>query len=93
VHCAVGKYPANGFGLHEVTGNVWEWCLDGYNPFFGTSAVRNPVSPWPGRHGRVCRGGSFDFRASLGRTAYRFDFIPELKVVRVGLRPSRGITP
>ena len=42
--CPVGTYPPNGFGLHEVTGNVWEWCADWFAPTTYRSA--------PGRHRR-----------------------------------------
>ena len=57
--CPVDAFPANGYGLHNMTGNVWEWCADWYSPDFHTRDRRaNPQGPRRGTN-RSTRGGSY----------------------------------
>ena len=66
----VGRFPANPYGLHDMVGNVWEWCSDWYRPDTYREAsltvAVNPQGPAtsfdpdePGQRKRVHRGGSF----------------------------------
>ena len=64
---AVRTYSPNGYGLYDMTGNVWEWCTDWYQPdYYTRSPLRNPQGPGesfdpmePHIPKRVQRGGSF----------------------------------
>ncbi len=94
VHAEAGSYRANPFGLHDVIGNVWEWCLDGYDEiFYGRSQAVDPVAPPAGATSRIFRGGSFFFAASFARSADRFNSTPEFQSHDLGLRPARSISP
>ena len=80
---AVGEYTANGYGLYDMAGNVWEWCLDEYNGgFYAVSPSQNPLSGansiewildnYTGvESSRVLRGGSWSNTAQFVRVADR----------------------
>jgi formylglycine-generating enzyme required for sulfatase activity len=87
-HAEVGSYRANAFGLHDVHGNVWEWCLDGHADY-SRSAAKDPVGPSEGARLRVIRGGGYFNGAAIARSAFRLASSPAFRVV-LGLRVARA---
>ncbi|MGE3165494.1 MAG: bifunctional serine/threonine-protein kinase/formylglycine-generating enzyme family protein [Planctomycetota bacterium] len=89
-HAPVGSYPPNPFGLHEVLGNVWEWCADWYAPFTFPTAPGNGerMVPADEQKARVNRGGSFYSPPINARTAHRSSDTPGAVVNRLGVRPA-----
>ena len=80
----VGSYPANAWGLHDMHGNVWQWCQD----WFGDYPQKNVVNPKGANTGsnRVLRGGSWSNDPRNCRSAYRYRYVPGLSNNRIGFR-------
>jgi len=85
----VAGFPANPWGLHDMHGNVWEWCLDQWHRNYGgaptdggawvnLNIVRNDK--------RMLRGGSWDVHPGLCRSGCRNHHLPDYFYNRVGLR-------
>ena len=92
VHAPVGAHRPNGFGLHGVHGNVWEWCADGFETaFYRQSPAVDPLCPPASSATRVNRGGCFANAAALARSANRGSDAPNLVDRYLGVRPAMVI--
>ncbi len=85
----VGAYPPNDFGLFNMTGNVWEWCADWFDPgYYSRSSRLNPTGAAGGTH-RVMRGGSYLCHESYChryRVAARSASTPDSSTGNLGFR-------
>ncbi|WP_339137932.1 MAG: SUMF1/EgtB/PvdO family nonheme iron enzyme [Candidatus Electrothrix sp. GW3-4] len=86
----VGKYPENDFHLHDMLGNVWEWCADWYDEKYYAECKKhgvtnNPVGPSSGSD-RVIRGGSWSNDPRLVRSANRLRNTPGYRYFSLGFR-------
>jgi formylglycine-generating enzyme required for sulfatase activity len=92
IHAAVGRFRANAFGLHDMHGNVQEWCLDGYDSdFYSESPRRDPVAPWDLGLVRSLRGGSYFLLAIRARSACRTSVAVTDVSPDSGVRPARAL--
>ena len=99
----VGSYPANNYGLHDMAGNVREWCLDAYQGgFYKSSHRRNPLAGGTlteivtrftsQKDSRVLRGGSWSSPARGMRVADRLGYAPTYAYPYVGFRCAKSAT-
>ena len=85
---AVGGKAANGFGLYDMLGNVWEWVNDWYDYTYPSGAQTNPTGPESGTW-RVLRGGTYIHRSDNVRSSYRHPDPPGFTERYVGFRVAR----
>ncbi len=91
VDLRVGKARPNDFGLHDMHGNVEEWCLDWYAPY-GPEAVTDPRGPETGSY-RVTRGGSHNTPERYLRSRNRSAALEEDAHAQIGFRVVESDTP
>lgn len=89
LHAPVGTLRPNAFGLHDVAGNVREWCLDGYGSYDLKARPGTGLREHPGACERVLRGGSWRQGAACARSAFRLGRPPETRQDDLGCRPAR----
>jgi formylglycine-generating enzyme required for sulfatase activity len=85
----VNNFSPNAFGLHDMHGNVWEWCLDhwhdNYQGTLGDGSAWNSLNI-DKDHPRLLRGGSWDYDAVFCRSSQRNGSSPEERKSNIGFR-------
>jgi len=87
----VASFPPNGFGLHDMTGNVLEWVHDWYDPdFYTEETIENPWGPGHGKF-RVVRGGGWHTGPSCSRVYVRTGLQGNWLDINVGFRCAKYV--
>jgi sulfatase modifying factor 1 len=90
----VKSFPANGYGLYNASGNVWEWCSDWFSPDYHLSGPTNdPVGPSSGE-AKSMRGGSYlchESYCNRYRIAARTANTPDSSTGNLGFRCAQDI--
>ncbi len=87
----VGQKQANGLGIYDMSGNVWEWAKD-WKGDYSSGSQQNPQGPSSGSN-RVIRGGSWYNVARHMRAAYRYNFSPDDRRNHLGFRLASPVQP
>ena len=84
----VGRYPPNAGGLHDMHGNVSEWCKDWFDRDFYRQGLKDPVNLDPPPYGgfRVLRGGSWIHEGYNTRSTERLQHVPDYRNITTGFR-------
>ena len=83
----VGLKKPNPWGLHDMHGNVWEWCSDWYDGKLIGGV--DPIGPEEGSS-RVLRGGGWGDFPGCCRSAYRYYYVPSIRYSHLGFRVARS---
>jgi serine/threonine protein kinase/formylglycine-generating enzyme required for sulfatase activity len=92
IHAPAGRMKPNAFGIHDMQGNVWEWCFDEYIEY-PSAELRDPRVDVGTGVDRVNRGGAFFQGSSDCRSANRGGSTPDYKNDPVGMRAARAVQP
>lgn len=85
----VASFTANPFGLHDTSGNVWEWVADCWNPDHKGAPSDGSARRDGDCQSQVIRGGSWYYFSKLARSAYRFKNNIQVKSYNIGVRLAR----
>ena len=83
------KFPPNAWGIHDMHGNVMEWCHDFYSPYGKKSKAIDPLGSFNGTR-RIVRGGSFYRTAQQCRSSSRASYEPSYRGSEIGFRMVIG---
>ncbi len=88
----VGLKLPNAFGLYDMHGNVWEWCLDGWHGDYKGALTNGWAWEKGSSSHRVIRGGCWNYKPRNCRSAYRGGLTPGRRFHDLGFRPARSLS-